>query len=143
MKKILPPLIIAIVLIGLGIAIYVVTKPNNAADTITSASPSAIPATPTSSSSTAPRTTTTTPQASGSSNISAAELAKNNGKNGAKCWVAVNGKVYNATGNRSWVNGVHTQSNGQAVCGGDMSSVIGDSPHGTSVLSELPVIGNF
>ena len=77
------------------------------------------------------------------STISKAELAKNNGKNGADCWVAVNGKVYDVTGQDEWVNGSHTPSNGQAQCGQDESASIGSSPHGTSVLSSLPVVGIY
>lgn len=75
--------------------------------------------------------------------ITAGELAKNNGKNGTDCWVAVNGKVYDVTGQKDWVNGSHTPSNGQAQCGQDESSSIGSSPHGSSVLSSLPVVGSL
>lgn len=82
------------------------------------------------------------PSATGST-ISKTELAKNNGKNGADCWVAVNGKVYDVTGQDEWVNGSHSPSNGQAQCGQDESASIGSSPHGTSVLSSLPVVGTY
>jgi len=51
--------------------------------------------------------------------------------------------IYNVTGSKEWVNGEHVPSNGQAKCGRDESSSIGQSPHGTSVLAKLPVIGTL
>ncbi len=75
--------------------------------------------------------------------ISSAELAKNNGLNGQKCWIAVNGEVYDSSNNPEWKNGQHTPSRGLAKCGEDLSEVIKQSPHGTSVLQELPVIGKL
>lgn len=75
--------------------------------------------------------------------MSQSELAKNNGKSGSKCWVAVNGTVYDVSNEREWKNGQHTSSDGQAYCGADMSDVIGESPHGTSVLRSLTVVGKL
>lgn len=75
--------------------------------------------------------------------ISAAQLAQNNGKDGAECWIAIDGTVYDATDNPEWVDGEHVPSRGQASCGRDLSDVIGQSPHGTSVLTELPIVGQL
>jgi len=78
-----------------------------------------------------------------SAKISSADLAKNNGKSGSACWVAVNGKVYNVSSSPKWKNGQHTPSDGRAFCGADMSDVIGQSPHGATVLGGLPVVGTL
>lgn len=93
-------------------------------------------------------TTSSSPSSSdGSSDsdkvITAEELAKNNGKDGANCWVAVEGKVYDATGSSSFKNGVHVQSKGQTTCGNDETDSIGKSPHGSEVLSKLTVVGTL
>lgn len=71
------------------------------------------------------------------------EVAANNGKNGKKCWIALEGKVYDATNNRLWKNGTHTTSNGRANCGEDLTDVIGQSPHGKRVLGALEVVGDL
>jgi predicted heme/steroid binding protein len=75
--------------------------------------------------------------------ITSEELAENNGKNGASCWVAVNGKVYDMTGVDGWEDGEHKASDGQTTCGQDETDSIGESPHGAGVLSNYPVIGAF
>lgn len=86
---------------------------------------------------------TTATNSQQTSSISVSDLAKNNGLDGAKCWVAVNGVVYDASSNSQWRNGQHTPSRGQAKCGEDLTNVITRSPHGTDVLSNIPVIGNL
>lgn len=75
--------------------------------------------------------------------ITMAELTTNNGKDGAKCWLAIDGTVYDVTGNPEWVNGQHLPSRGMASCGRDLTKVISQSPHGKSVLGDLPVIGRL
>lgn len=75
--------------------------------------------------------------------ITADQLSAQNGKNGTSCWVAVNGIVYDATNSPEWVDGEHVPSRGQASCGRDLSNVIGQSPHGTSVLGELTKVGDL
>lgn len=77
----------------------------------------------------------------GSRAVSQAELSKNNGKDGASCWVAVDGTVYDVSNESTWKNGSHM--GGQAVCGVDGSDAIGKSPHGTNALSGLPVVGTL
>ena len=86
-------------------------------------------------SSTAPSTTTDSSQKV----FTTAELAKYNGQNGAKAYVAVNGVVYDVSNAKNWVNGAHEGHS----AGQDLSSVINQSPHGTSVLSGLPVVGTL
>ena len=75
--------------------------------------------------------------------ISQIELAANNGKDGNKCWVAIDGEVYDASNNPQWQNGEHLPSGGRAQCGQDLTSVIGQSPHGKSVLDKLPKVGTL
>ncbi len=75
--------------------------------------------------------------------ISLDQLAEANGLNGQDCWVAIDGTVYDATNNSEWENGQHIPSMGQAKCGEDLSDVIGQSPHGKSVLSDLNVVGKL
>jgi predicted heme/steroid binding protein len=67
------------------------------------------------------------------------ELAQYNGQNGAKAYIAVNGKVYDVTRIGAWEGGVH---NG-VVAGTDASEVINQAPHGTSVLKNLRVVGTL
>lgn len=135
MKKILITLAVILGLTAVGYGVYTLTRTQTAA---TSPAPLSTSASTTSSAaSNSPQPT------SNSKSVTASELGKNNGKNGAPCWVAVNGTVYNVTGSNEWVNGEHVPSNGQAKYGRDESSSIGQSPHGTSVLTKLPVIGTL
>lgn len=67
------------------------------------------------------------------------ELAKYNGQNGAKAYVAVNGVVYDVTNAKNWTNGSHEGHS----AGQDLSSVINQAPHGSSVLKDLPVVGKL
>lgn len=76
-------------------------------------------------------------------NITKAQLASNNGLNGAKCWIAHEGKVYDASNNSQWKNGEHTPSRGQAKCGQDLTEVLKQAPHGTEVFRELTLVGNL
>jgi predicted heme/steroid binding protein len=75
--------------------------------------------------------------------ITLAQVEQNNGKNGAKCWVVVDTTVYEISGFAQWVDGVHTSSGGVARCGKDLTDVVGDSPHGRSVLRLLTDIGSY
>lgn len=75
--------------------------------------------------------------------ISQAELAKNNGLDGNECWVAVDGVVYSISGFSEWQMGRHIPSEGKATCGRDLSGVIGESPHGKSVLQLLKQVGTL
>lgn len=73
--------------------------------------------------------------------VSQAELKTANGTDGKKCYVAVDGRVYEIIDKPHWINGKHTTSNGQAYCGSDMTEAIGKSPHGRSMLQQLDTIG--
>ena len=69
-----------------------------------------------------------------------AQLKKFNGKNGNTAYVAVSGVVYDVSNAKDWSNGEHK---GGATAGNDLTQLIQDSPHGTSVLSKLPVVGKL
>jgi predicted heme/steroid binding protein len=68
------------------------------------------------------------------------QLSQYNGQNGKPAYVAVNGMVYDVTNAKDWNNGTHYDG---ATAGKDLSKVILDSPHGTSVLKKLPVVGRL
>ncbi len=68
------------------------------------------------------------------------DLAKYNGKDGAKAYIAVDGVVYDVTDVPPWAGGIH-QDKYQA--GIDASSLIEQSPHGKKVLEKLPVVGKI
>ena len=70
------------------------------------------------------------------------ELATYNGKDGQPAYVAVNGVVYDVTDVPEWANGEH--ANGQLTAGQDLTEEItNESPHGLSVLDDLPVVGTL
>lgn len=75
--------------------------------------------------------------------ISQKELARNNGKGGTKCWLAVDGLVYDVSGSPEWVNGQHIPSRGMVSCGRDLTAIIRQSPHGKDVLGDLPAVGTL
>ena len=75
----------------------------------------------------------------GTQEFTTAELATYNGQNGAKAYIAVNGKVYDVTTAEGWHNGSH-----QGVqAGQDLTVIITSAPHGTSVLKNLKVVGTL
>ena len=68
------------------------------------------------------------------------ELAAYNGKDGKPAYVAVDGVIYDVTNSARWRNGEH---NGFSA-GQDLTEIIkGQSPHGTSTLSRMPVVGKI
>lgn len=73
-------------------------------------------------------------------NVSRSELASFDGKNGNKCYVAVSGRVYEIKNSSLWVDGIHTESEGEASCGRDLTSVIRRAPHGVSILTSSPKV---
>ena len=137
MKKALP-IIIGALILATGVWFAITSSTNN-----TSSNPTGGSSTSSSSTTSTSTDTATSTSTSASGAISQAELAKNNGKNGSKCWVAVNGTVYDVSSSREWRNGQHPASDGVAFCGADMSDVIGQAPHGSGVLGELPKIGTL
>lgn len=68
------------------------------------------------------------------------ELSAYNGKDGAKAYIAVDGLIYDVSPIPAWAGGLH-QNKVQA--GTDASDLIGQSPHGKSVLEKLQVVGKL
>lgn len=66
-------------------------------------------------------------------------LAKYDGKNGNPAYVAINGDVYDVTGNPHWAEGEHHGN----LAGQDLTIAIGQAPHGTSVLGKLNKVGTY
>ena len=65
------------------------------------------------------------------------ELAQYDGKNGNDAYVAVDGIVYDVTNAAKWQNGNHYG----VQAGTDCTTAISRSPHGSSVLDGLPIVG--
>lgn len=66
------------------------------------------------------------------------ELAQYDGKNG-KAYVAYQGKVYDVSSSSLWTNGVHHGHN----AGKDLTNEMSNSPHGSRVLNDFPVVGTL
>ena len=74
-----------------------------------------------------------------SQTFTADDLKQYNGQNGNPAYVAVNGTVYDVTNVKGWNNGSH-----QGLSAGmDLTSELANSPHGDSVLADLPVVGTL
>ena len=67
------------------------------------------------------------------------ELANYDGMNGSAAYVAVNGVVYDVSNVKQWRTGRHEGN----VAGIDLTDIIQQSPHGTSILDGLPVVGTY
>jgi len=68
------------------------------------------------------------------------ELAQFNGKDGAKAFVAIDGNVYEVTGNRKWLEGNHEQG---MSAGRDLSEFISGAPHGYDILKQFTIVGKI
>ena len=72
--------------------------------------------------------------------LTLAELAQYNGKDGNPAYVAVDGVIYDVTNLPKWKNGEH---NGYTA-GQDLTDIIKNkSPHGVSKLEGVPVVGTL
>lgn len=69
------------------------------------------------------------------------ELAKYNGKDGNRAYVAVDGIVYDVTDVKEWAGGSHW---GKFQAGNDLTDAIkSQSPHGVAKLEGIPVVGKL
>lgn len=68
------------------------------------------------------------------------DLKQYNGQNGNPAYVAVDGTVYDVTNANGWKDGKHQSG---IVAGEDLTDALSGSPHGDSVLEDLPVIGTL
>ena len=93
----------------------------------------------------APAATTTSGATTGSAEngtleLTLAEMAKYNGKDGNPAYVAVDGVIYDVTNVPQWKNGEH---NGYSA-GNDLTDIIKNkSPHGVAKLKGVPVVGKL
>ncbi|MDF2484424.1 MAG: hypothetical protein K0R46_592 [Herbinix sp.] len=85
-------------------------------------------------------TDNSTSSSDGTQTFTLDELKEYDGQDCNSAYVAVNGVVYDVTNVKEWANGKH--KNG-LVAGADLTSAIGDSPHGEKVLKDLPVMGTL
>jgi predicted heme/steroid binding protein len=83
-----------------------------------------------------------TPAASQNVSVSMAQLKEANGKVGKKCWLAVDGIVYEVDQGYKWIDGEHVEAS-IAYCGADMSDVIDKAPHGRTKLTQLTKVGKL
>lgn len=68
------------------------------------------------------------------------QLKQYDGKNGNPAYIAVDGVLYDVSGVRQWKNGSHEGYS----AGKDLTdAILGKSPHGTSVLDGVPVVGKL
>ncbi|MPM70743.1 hypothetical protein SDC9_117703 [bioreactor metagenome] len=76
----------------------------------------------------------------GTLELTLAELAKYNGKDGNPAYVAVDGIIYDVSAYPKWKNGDH---NGYSA-GNDLTEIIKTkSPHGVAKLNGVPVVGKL
>ena len=66
------------------------------------------------------------------------ELAKHDGREGRKAYVAVNGKIYDFTDSQMWQNGDHQ---GAHRSGCDLTEELKSAPHVRAVIERFPVVG--
>jgi predicted heme/steroid binding protein/uncharacterized membrane protein len=70
--------------------------------------------------------------------ISREDLAENNGQDGKRAFVAVDGKVYDVTKSKRWPGGAHMKRH---QAGADLSNDIRSAPHDLDVLERFETIG--
>ena len=66
------------------------------------------------------------------------ELANCDGKNGAPCYVAFEGKVYDLSRSFLWQRGRHQVRH---AAGLDYTGGLNEAPHGAEMLERFPVVG--
>ena len=78
--------------------------------------------------------------ANGTLALTLEQLKQYDGKNGNPAYIAVDGVLYDVTNDSNWKNGSHKGYS----AGRDLTDAIsGKSPHGTSVLDSVPVVGKL
>lgn len=78
--------------------------------------------------------------ANGTLELTLDQLKQYNGKDGNPAYIAVDGIIYDVSNDRHWKSGSHEGYS----AGKDLTDAIkGKSPHGTSVLEGIPVVGKI
>ena len=67
------------------------------------------------------------------------ELAAATCNDGASCWIAVDGVVYDMSGFPSWLHGLHHG----VRAGTDATDTFVRSGHGSNILEKMPVVGRL
>lgn len=76
--------------------------------------------------------------------FTSSELARNTGRNGSPAYVAVDGLVYDVTGSRFFINGIHSVCEGDTSAGQDLSDEMSDAPKGMrEMLLRFPIVGTM
>ncbi|GAA1397855.1 cytochrome b5 domain-containing protein [Luteococcus peritonei] len=71
--------------------------------------------------------------------ITPVQLSKATCEDGAHCWIAVDGVVYDMGAFRKWARGDHHD----VKAGQDVTEQFVDSGHAVQVLQKLPVVGGY
>jgi predicted heme/steroid binding protein len=78
--------------------------------------------------------------ANGTLELTLEQLAQYNGKSGNPAYIAVDGVIYDVTNNHHWTTGTHEGYS----AGTDLTdAIMAKSPHGISVLGDVPVVGKL
>lgn len=72
--------------------------------------------------------------------MTATELAKHDGKDGRRAYIAVNGTVYDVTDSPYWDNGLHPPDH---QAGKDLTDELKSAPHVRAVVERFPVVGHL
>jgi predicted heme/steroid binding protein len=84
--------------------------------------------------------TTNTAKKAAPLQLTIADLAKYNGKNGNPAYVVIDSIIYDVTKVSSWKNGEHKMG---LKAGTDLSDKIAKAPHGKKVMTKMPVVGKL
>jgi len=78
--------------------------------------------------------------ANGTLELTLEQLKQFNGKDGNPAYIAVDGVIYDVTNNHHWTTGTHEGYS----AGADLTdAIMGKSPHGISVLGDVPIVGKL
>ncbi len=134
-------LLLAIAVFAVGCASSAGTQSAAATAAATTAPAATVaPAATTDAAATTSADTATGSAENGTLELTLAELAKYNGKDGQPAYVAVDGVIYDVSAYPKWKNGNH---NGYSA-GNDLTDIIKNkSPHGVAKLKGVPVVGKL
>ncbi len=68
------------------------------------------------------------------------ELTNNDGRDGRRAYVAVNGTIYDVTDSPRWEDGLHPPDH---QAGRDLTEELAKAPHVRSVIERFPVVGRL
>ena len=75
------------------------------------------------------------------------QMAMFDGKDGNRCYVAINGDIFDLSDSNLWANGAHTTSGGRASCGQDLTDVLNNqaptSHRNNDYPSQFPKVGEL